>query len=94
MGTVTISIDAVHLPVHQPSAQGEQLIAISAQAVTFRLLLFQYPYQVWIVNGWSFRGACLSGAAHAGPLAVSIRALTAESKKPLVPAFHGRNMSH
>ena len=93
MGTVTISIDAVHLPVHQPSAQGEQLIAISAQAVTFRLLLFQYPYQVWIVNGWSFRGACLSGAAHAGPLAVSIRALTAESKKPLVPAFHARDMS-
>ena len=44
-GEVTVSIDSAHLSVSQPSAQDGQVIAISAQAVTFRLLLFWSPYQ-------------------------------------------------
>ena len=86
------SIDAVHLPVHQPSATVGQVIAISAQAVTFRLLLFQSPCQRWNVTVGRSVARVSLGAAHAGPLAASIRALTVKSKKPLVPAFHARDM--
>jgi hypothetical protein len=38
-GEVTFPIDAVHLSGNQPGAHGGQVIAISAQAVTFRILL-------------------------------------------------------
>lgn len=37
---------------------------------------------------------CSLGAAHAGPLAMTIRALTLKSKKPLVSAFHASPCCH
>jgi hypothetical protein len=42
-------------------------------------------------HGGSFRGACFLIAAHAGPLAWSMRDLTVKSKKPLGSSFPRRN---
>jgi len=66
-----------------------QVIAISAQACHIPAIAAPVALPTLERHGWSFRGACFLIAAHAGPLAMSMRDLTVEAKKPLGSSLHG-----